>query len=199
MAVITIQAKGLNDVQGLLADIQGGTGRALSRSINRTIKGVRTDVTDEVKASVNLTKSFIQKQTGMKTQQTFIIHNATPALPKGSISTRGANVPLIQYSNQRGKRQKYPKNITVQVKKSRGKHRMRHMFIPQLRSGHRGLFVQVSGKTINRNRKIEQKFGPRVPDILSNKEVMEKVENKASVRMDKNLAHEVDYLLSIQT
>ena len=179
--------------------MEGAAGKVISRAINKTLKGVRTDVTSEIQSSVDLTKSFIQKQTGKKTEQTFFLQNATAVYPKGVLTTRGANVPLIQYSNQRGSRQRYPKSIFVTVKKSRGKHKMRHVFVPNLRSGHRGLFVQLpksAGTTVSGNRKIKQLFGSRIPDVLSNREVMERVEKKASERIDKNLSHELDYFFS---
>lgn len=196
---LSIQARGLSEVQDLLLNMEGAANKVISRAINKTLKGVRTDVTEEVQKSVDLTKSFIQKQTGKKTEQTFSLHRATASFPRGTLTTRGANVPLIQYSNQRGLRQRYPKSIFVSVKKARGKHKMRHVFIPQLKSKHRGLFVQLpktAGTTASGHRKIKQLFGPRIPDILSNKEVMERVEEKASGRIDKNLSHEVDYFFS---
>jgi hypothetical protein len=198
MPEIAINVKGLGAVKDLMLELGNNSKRALSRTINRTVNGVRTDITVEIKDSVDLTTAFIQKQTGMKSQRTFFIHRATPSYPRGSISTRGANVPLVQYSNQRGTRKRFPKSIKVRVKKDRGYHKVRHMFIPVLKSGHRGLFETIPGsKTAAGNTKIKQKYGPRVPDILSNKEVLSKVERKAGERLQKNLTHEVDYLLSI--
>ena len=42
---------------------------------------------------------------------------------------------------------------------------------------------------------IEERFGPRVSDILSNESVIKTVTDKANERMAKNLTHEIDYEL----
>ena len=193
---IAIEPKALNATKEMLAAIQKGNKGVMSRAINTTLRGVRTDVTREIKDSVNLTTTFIQQGTSKAGTKTFYLSYATKTAPTGTITTRGANVPLIQYSNQRGTKATYPKSITVEVKKARGKTKLRHAFIPKLESGHRGLFEYEFGTATTGRRKIKEMYGPRIPDILSNAEVMSKVEANAKIRMDKNLSHEIDYFFS---
>jgi hypothetical protein len=44
--------------------------------------------------------------------------------------------------------------------------------------------------------KIEERFGPRIPDIMSNEPVMKTILDKAGDRLHSNLEHETDYELS---
>lgn len=183
----------LTETQALLDAIyKGGTG-VLTRAINRTLTGVRTDVTTEITNAVNLTKSFVQKQTGKVSQRTFSINNASTNQlhPSGSIQTRGANVPLLQYSNQR-KPGATARSISVMVQKSRGRHRLRHAFVATMPSGHRGIFAPIPGQ----GRHIKELYSSRVPDVLSNKETFDAVMSKAQERLDKNLQSQIDWMLS---
>lgn len=183
----------LTETQALLDAIyKGGTG-VLTRAINRTLTGVRTDVTTEITNAVNLTKSFVQKQTGKVSQRTFSINKASTnqLRPSGSIQTRGANVPLLQYSNQR-KPGATVRSISVMVQKSRGRHRLHHAFVATMPSGHRGIFAPIPGQ----GRRIKELYSSRVPDVLSNKETFDVVMSKAQERLDKNLQSQIDWMLS---
>jgi len=195
----TIELK-LGEVQELLATMRTGGPKVLVRTINETLKGVRTDVTNEVAAAVNLTKTFIRKQTGKKSQQTFYLKQANYASAPdyyGYLEVKGANVPLIQYSNQRGAKFRRAKRVSVVVQKSRGRKVLKHAFPMQMPSGHRGLFEFEEGVSRTGRRSIKELYGSRVPDVLSNKETFDKVEKHAQDRMDKALNRHLDNLLSI--
>lgn len=188
----------LTETQALLDAIyKGGTG-VLTRAINRTLTGVRTDVTTEVTKSVNLTKSFVQKQTGKKSQRTFFISKASTnqLRPSGYIEVKGANVPLIQYSNQRGSKFRRTKRVSVMVQKSRGRTRLRHALPMKMPSGHRGLFEFDRGISGTGRRSIKELYGSRVPDVLSNKKTFDAVTKKAQERLDKNVAAQIDWMLT---
>lgn len=193
---VQIDEAELARIDNTLRFIGGESSKALYRAINRTLEGVRTDATDIIAEEVNLPKSFIRSGGSKKSQQTFFLRKASLSDPSGMIRIQGANVPLIQYSNQRSVKKSYAKKIIVQVRKDRGKFQMHHMFIPVLHSGHRGLFHVLSGmKTRTGRPAIEEEYGPRIPDILSNKDNFDLLMQKAQVRLDERLRHEVDYIL----
>lgn len=193
---VQIDKTQLARVENTLRFVGNESSVALSRAINRTIDGVRTDATDIIAEAVSLPKTFIRSGGSKAGEKTFHIVRATPQAPTGSIRTQGANVPLIQYSNQRGVKKAYAKRIVVEVKRDQGKHTMRHVFIPVLRSGHRGLFQVVQGQTAVTGRpRIKELYGPRIPDILSNTANFDKLMQAAQDRLDARLAHEIDYIL----
>lgn len=197
MPTITLK---LGEVQELLATMRTGGPKVLVRTINETLKGVRTDVTNEVAAAVNLPKTFIRKQTSKKSQRTFYLKQANYASApdySGYLEVKGANVSLIQYSNQRGAKFRRAKRVSVLVQKSRGRKIFRHAFPMKMPSGHRGIFEFEEGVSRTGRRSIKELYGSRVPDVLSNKETFDKVEKHATARMDKALNKHLDHLLSI--
>lgn len=198
---------------------------AMSRAINKTLSGSRSGTkgatatgglitvsTDIMKEEINLLSTVLKKGPGTKghvakKNKVFMVEKATPTKPSGKLSVKGKNIPLIHYTNQRGNRSTHAKKITVQVRKDRGKVRLKHAFVPTLRSGHRGVFNQMlggDGKPLRNSRtgniRIRELYGPRIPDIFSNKNVLDqRVMPKADELLTKNLNHEIDWLLMKET
>lgn len=197
MPAITIQVE-LKQTQALLDAIYHGGSGVLTRAINNTLRGVKTDISDEIVADVNLTKTFLNKQTGKDAEKTFTFSYASSMKMWGSISTKSANVPLIQYSNQRGNKASFAKKVYVTVQKNRGRTLFRHAIRMQMESGHVGLFEIEQPVRISRTGRpaIKQLYGSRVPDVLSNKPTFDRVQTKATERLDKQLASQIDYMLS---
>lgn len=174
--------------------------RALSRAINRTLGvksgGMRKTISNEIRKTTNLQQRYIYKQTGRRTTRTFDIKRATVNNPTGIIATKGPNIPILEYSNQRGSRARRAKSISVLVQKSRGRSRLRHAFIPKLASGHRGIFVRANpGAKGPAGRKIRELFSSRVPDVLINQPVMNRVLHTGMKRFERELTHQIDYVL----
>jgi hypothetical protein len=198
---VHIDERQLKDLERLTDSLGGrAANRALSRAINRTLGvksgGMRKTIADEIRRTANIRRSYLYKQTGRRAVRTFDISRATTQTPTGKISTQGPNIPLIEYSNQRGARSHYAKKIYVTVQKSRGRHRLQHAFIPKLSSGHRGIFVRANpGAKGKAGRKIKQLFSSRVPDVLVNKPVMDRVLRTGQDRFERELTHQIDYIL----
>lgn len=200
---IRINKAQLDDLNHLMKSMgERAAKRALSRSINRTLGvqsgGMRKTLADEIRRDVNLTRTYLYKQRSTRrgTVNTFSIHRATVNKPTGSISTHGPNIPTIQYSNQRGLRKRYAQKIYVKVQKSRGRKLLAHAFIPQLKTGHRGIFVRKNpGAKGKEGRKIKELFSSRVPDVLINAPTMSRVLKIGSDRFERELTHQIDYIL----
>ncbi|MFW9899907.1 MAG: hypothetical protein ACFFDY_01310 [Candidatus Thorarchaeota archaeon] len=197
MANVTIQVE-LKQTQALLDAIYHGGPGVLTRAINNTLNGVKTDVSNEIVADVNLTKTFLNKQTGKDAEKTFVFSYASSLKLWGSISTKSANVPLIQYSNQRGNKASFAKKVYVTIQRNRGKTLLAHAFRMTMPSGHVGLFeIEQPPRTSRTGRSvIKQLYGSRIPDVLSNKATFDRVQEKANARLDKQLASQIDYMLS---
>jgi len=191
----------LRDLTDLLNSMgEPAVKRVLSRAVNRTLGvqsgGMRKTISDEIRKTTNIQQRYLYKQTGRRPPNTFDIKRATTHTPTGTISTRGPNIPLIEYSNQRGKRGRYAKKISVTVQKSRGRSKLAHAFIPKLKSGHRGIFVRVNpGAKGSAGRKIKQLFSSRIPDVLINAPVMSRVLKTGADRFERELTHQIDYIL----
>ncbi len=178
-----IEIKGLDDVQRTLAGIKDGSRKAIVRALNKTVGtssgGVQSDAVKEVAREFNLTQKDIKRD--------FRIKKATYADLSAYVRAQGKPVPLGRFIRTR----QTQKGVSVQVKKSRPRVVIRHAFIPKLKSGHIGVFWRRGKQRLP----IDQRFGPRVPDIFSNDEVMKPILQKAQERLDKNFSHEVEFLL----
>ena len=220
---IEINQTDMREFRNLVERIGGKALKAMSRAINRTMagkspgKGKRATggliqaVTDILREEINLTATTLKKGPSTKGKvarknRTFVIERATPTKPIGTFTVQSANIPLIHYSNQRGNRAKHAKKVEVQVRKDRGKVRLRYAFVPPLASGHRGLFNQLytmgpGGKrkpvrNAKGNIRIRELYGPRISDLYSNQPVLEqRVLPVAEKKLHTNLEHEMDWLL----
>jgi hypothetical protein len=190
---LSLKLTGVDEAKLLLKGIEPV--KVLVRAINKTITGAKTEVKNAIADKVNLTKTFIEEGTSKKGTKTFSTQNATWGNPVGHLKVCSANVPLIQYSNQRGAG-KVAKKITVQVLKSKPKWTAsRHIFKATMRSGHIGLFHLIypperSSRT--GNLRFKEMFGPRISGHLLREVVWQDVSDKIKIRADYNLAHETD-------
>lgn len=167
----------------LLSSIGRGAATVLARAINRTLDGVKTDASTMIRAVITAKKKDVDA--------TFDISKASAARPVGSFRSTGRPLPLISFSARQTK-----KGVSIQVRKDRPRQVWPHTFIAVMKTGHKGVFWRkaVGGIRVRRL-PIEEKYGPRIPDIFSNEEVMDKVLASAKERIDKNMAHEIDYEL----
>lgn len=191
---IKIDQTDLENVRNMLQGMsQAEIDKSMRRIINNTVNNTRTEIWRSVlKDQLNLQQSFVYHGTA-GTKQSITLRHAVAGDPEYSagVITSGVNVPLVYYSNIRGKTlSTLPKRIKVTVKKSRGASILRHAFVPVLKSGHIGIFERVPGTG-----KIRQMFGPRVPDVLSNEDNMALVQKLVDDRLHANIANELKRLL----
>ena len=71
------------------------------------------------------------------------------------------------------------------VKKAHGRKIIPGSFVARMKSGHAGVFRRKRRARLP----IKQFYGPRVPDILSNKNVRERVLDEARAYMEKRWPH----------
>jgi hypothetical protein len=195
---IEIDQGQMDKIQELLQSFPRDTIVAQVRAINRTIGrkrgGVKKIIADQIYSDVKIKKSFIFKQQGQDKERTFDDKKASLFDVSGRVTTSSANVPLIYYSNRAHSRKRIAKSIFVHVQRSRKKTKMKHAFIPQLDTSHKGLYVRSSPDD-GSDRSIRQLYGSRLPDVLSNDETMHVVLRKADALLYKNLEHELDYVI----
>lgn len=194
-----------------LRNIRNGIERAMMRSINRSLNGVKTDMAKETAAVLNLTQKRIKKD--IKIQQKATTTNLT-----GRVDSTGRPVNLMQFKASQKK-----KGVSVKVLKSGGRKTIKGAFIFVGR-GKSGTTTQelVGWRDITGNNAqyinskkyrpsmqygalpkkfrypVESLYGPRVQDITSKPKIIESVEEKAGNRLQKELAHQTEWLLDKQ-
>ena len=183
-------------VKTMLRGIEDVVPKVLSRAINDTLAGVKTDASAEIRTIITAKKSAVDA--------TFKTLKATVTFLSGMVQNSGAPLPLIDFSANQTKA-----GVSVQVKKKNPRAVLKGAFIQTMKSGHKGVFWReyrgakgpvkkiAYGKLPKKYRlPMKQLFGPRIPDILGDDPVMNVVLAKADDRMHKYMEKELNYELS---
>lgn len=169
----------LEKASKMLAGIPNGIETALSHSMNRAIQEGRTAAVREATALYTAKARDVRSTFGMR--------KSSKSNLEAQLLSKGKNLPLLKYAHKprtdtTGARRKL---VKVGVKKN-GLKPLGQGFIWQ------GRVMQRMGA----NRlPIEQKFGPAIPSILNNEQIVDKVVDKMSESVEKRLEHETQRLL----
>lgn len=185
-------------VQDMFSGMKTIGEKVISRSLNKTLTGVKTDASTEIRKELNAKKAAVD--------ETFKMDKATTKKLTAAITSTGKPLALIDFI---GTAQR-TKGVSVLVKKTGTRKITPGTFIATIKDGHKGVFWRKWHRTKKpKNPKIRygslsgkfrlpmsERFGPRVPDILSNDSVMDTVLKKAGDRLHTNIGSELNYELS---
>jgi len=193
---IELNKADLANVQIALAGVKNGASRVLSRAINKTLDGVRTDSVNEIAKEITPTKKTIRG--------TFTVKKTSVSNLEGRTYSRGKPLGLIHYSARQTK-----KGVSVQVKRSGKRAIILGAFIAKAKGAENVFWRQWHGAKkkarpgfpygalpAKYRLPIERLTGPRIPDIMGNTKVIGVILSAANVRLDKNLKNQLDYELS---
>lgn len=194
---IKIDPTSLTNVQIALAGVKNGASRVLSRAINKTLDGVRTDSVNEISKDITPTKTVIRG--------TFKVKKTTTSNLKGSTSSIGKPLGLIHYLARQTQ-----KGVSVKVKRLGVRTLIAGAFIATAKGATNVFWREWHGtkRPVRPGFKygrlpaypyrlpIQRLTGPRVPDIMGKPNVMAAILALADVRLDKNLDYQLDYELS---
>ena len=200
---VTLDRSDWLDLQRSLRSIQNGAPRALKSAVNRTLNGVKTDMARETQQRLALKQKRIKKDIK-------ITKRANMRDFSGRVSSKGQPVSLYSFGAKQKKR-----GVSVKVLKSEGRKTIRGAFIAPGKHGNTMVFWRkksgAGADQIGTKRKkpwmvyaqlperyrypVEALHGPRIQDITARPEVMQAVQDKATVRLRKELASQTDRLL----
>jgi len=199
---IDINPAQIREVEAMFAGIGNSATKVLTRAINKTLTGVRTDMTDEAYQELNTTKTVIRSAVK--------INRATWSDISGKCFRAGKPLSLSKFT---GTAQR-AKGVSVKVLRSGNRTILGHAFIATMRSGHVGVFWRKTDKVGTGTKSlladksdygrlpehlrlpIKELYGPRVEDILAKAGRWKNVEDKANARLLKNMEQEIAYELS---
>lgn len=205
---ININPAQIREIEAMFAGIKNGSKRVLTRAVNKTLTGVKTDMVDEAYQDLNVTKKIIR--------DAIRINRAAWTKLTGKASRTGKPLALAKFSGTRQTK----KGVSAKVLRAGARSILKHAFIAKMKSGHIGVFwreEQVGTATrkwtpeqaawfgtLPRTPKgigglrthIQELSGPRVEDILSSPDHWRVIEAKAGDRFVKNMEHEVNFELS---
>lgn len=193
---IELNKADIANVQVALAGVKNGASRVLSRAINKTLDGVRTDSVNEIAKDITPKKSTIRG--------TFTVRKTSVTNLEGRTYSRGKPLGLIHYQARQTK-----KGVSVKVKRVGKRAVILGAFIAKGKGATNVFWRQYRGTrkkvrpgfqygALPRGYRlpIERLTGPRIPDIMGNPKVIGLILSAANVRLDKNLSSQLDYELS---
>ncbi|MEX8520057.1 MAG: phage tail protein [Leptothrix sp. (in: b-proteobacteria)] len=164
--------------------------KATVSALNKMAAQVKTQASRAIRdAGYNLKASIIKKQLSMR--------RATASRLTASVIATGKTIPIIYYSARQTSRG------VVSVSVLNGRKVFKNAFIATMPSGHKGVFVRVGpkipGNEAKPNRrhwkyqKIEEKFGPGIPDALANEAVTAALTTLVQDKFPTLIANEIKY------
>ena len=192
---ITFDAKGLDEAIRALAKVQGGLGKALERTLNRTGPGMRTDAVREITTIYRAMAKRVRKDLHVtKASARYESFEVRLMVKKGA---RKLGLPAFKTRPAKPTTRPPKAGVLVSVRKDKGGgKRIKHGFVARTESGHVGVFVRKKqgGKRVGRSPIAELK-GPSVRGMLKNETVQKNAHTKAQERADKRLPQEVKHVL----
>ena len=171
--------------QKMLTGVKNGFPRAFSRALNRTAEGVRTDMVDVAREEYNFKAAYARKRIRIK--------RATYTNLSAATKSTGPGTHLTDMLGTR----KIKTGLSVDVKKSTGRQKIKHAFINKgQKSGKLLAYRRVveGGERVPRY-DIEALYAPHPEQVYNTPENWARLKASASERLDKNLEHEVDVVL----
>jgi len=196
---VTINPQDVRGVKTLLNKINASdVNKALVRSINTTLTGVRTDGVKMLSDHYALTASAIR--------ESWKIQKAAFNNPSGVVSTAGTFVRLIKFGARQTKT-----GVSIKVLKKNPRAVIKHAFISKIRAGQheqQGYWRQYKGarKKVVPGRAYAQMpyayrfptkalYGPRLQDYLGDPGIIGTLTKMAGERLTKDMARQVDAIL----
>ena len=205
MATVVIDKTDLDKTMQALIG-RWGAPSVIRMATNDVLGGVRTDAVKYIDAKVSLKPTIIRKH--------FTLNKMTAEDLSASVDCRGDPLPLIYYGAT-----SVVKGVKVRILNSGPRDLVKHAFIATMKSGHKGVFwrsnrvkgirpkrfpvgkrttvpsprarsgEEIRGGYSTFQLPIHELYGPRVPDIFDDNDIMDLVLKGASLRFDKRLEH----------
>lgn len=192
MIIQKVDVTSVEEIEQRLGAFKSKAPLVVSRAINRAVSNIRKNVGKEVSQ-----RYFVSSGTVRETIRTV---NANKGSLSGAVISRGSPIALSKFkvSPNRGvkhtKKGYSPSVYSAGVEKSGGLKPLSgdpKAFIADMKSGHTGVWNRVSGSRFP----IKQLYGPSVPQMAKNEEIMVKVNKEAGETLEKRINAEVANIL----
>ena len=197
-AEIEIDRSDVREIKQRLGEFRSQTPNVLSRAINRTVASIKTELKREAAKQYRITQRDVST--------TLVDRKATPKELQGYVKSTGAVIPLIKFNVSPMRTVTYndygepnPSHYSAAVFKGHGLTPLDHnpkAFAAVIPNGHGGIFERTGKKGRNGKELFEQRFGPSVPHMIKNQEVIATIRDKAESTLHKRIDAEINYILS---
>jgi hypothetical protein len=172
----------LQKAKNMLVGFEKEIPQVVARAINRSIENARSNVVREVRDRYNVRAKDIR--TSIK------ISRANKNYPTAVLSSTGGPLPTMAFQVRPGTvngKRRTP--ITVSVKKGQSE-KLDRAFIAMV-GGKTGVYERIGQTRLP----IRQMYGPSVPQMIGNDEIVKEIADKARAMLDDRLDHEIKRVL----
>lgn len=182
----------MEDVERRLGNLKSKAPLVLSRAINRAISNVKKNSAKETSSRYYITSGEVKK--------TLRLVKASKSSLKAAVISSGSGIALSKFKVNPGTPVRYrgasrsPKVYRAGVKKSGGVKPLAgdpKAFIAVMKSGHKGVFERTSDASLP----IKQLYGPSVPQIMKNQDILDVINKDAAETLQKRLDVEINNVL----
>lgn len=187
-----IKVANVDEIEKRLGNFKSKAPLVLSRAINRSIQNVKKNMGKETSQRYYISSSDVKK--------TVRVVKATKGSLKAAAISSGEGIALSKFKVSPNTPVRYrgasrsPKVYRAGVKKSGGVKPLDgnpKSFVAVMKSGHTGVFTRKTGDSLP----IRQLFGPSVPQIVKNEDIMSKINTEASETLQKRIDAEINNIL----
>ncbi len=181
---IDVKMFGVEEVKMLLSGVKNGAAKAITRSINRAISSTTAKAGKLVRKDLNV--SVADGKRGVETKK------ATYSKLSGSFKQKNKPYPFILDKKVMfGGRKLKKSGYSLQIKKSKGRKKIKRAFYLRTTKGYENIFVRYGrGK-----KDIKAGYTTSPTDILRNPAVTDELNKHAADTVQKRLEHETGRLL----
>lgn len=193
---VAINQSDLAKINFMLGSLGKNAAVVMSRSVNKTIDGVKTDIKAVVRSTNNFKLKDIEKQISAK--KTFVsgtnMSEGRVAVGGNSFYGRGKGTAVIGVVGAR----KITKGISIQINVDGARKLIPGAFKATMKSGHVGIFRREKYSRLrDRKTPIKELFTTSVPDAISDDKAFDQVRENAKKRLDINIAAQFKYVLGV--
>lgn len=196
---VEISTTDIKSIRQRLGQFEDKTPNVLSRAINRTVATIKT----EMKRDAAKRYSIAQKDVAATLED----RKANSKKLYGYVKSAGTVIPLSKFRVTPQRTVSYdsgepnPSHYSAAVLKGGALKALVHnpkAFIAVMPNGHGGVYERTGKKSrVNPQKEvIAQRFGPSVPHMIKNKNVIDEIKNKAESTLQKRIDAEINYILS---
>lgn len=192
MIIQKVEVTGIEDVERRLGNLKAKAPTVVSRAINRAVSNVQKNMAKETSSKYYISSGDVKK--------TLRLVKASKSSLKAAVISNGPGIALSKFKVNPGTVVRYrgksrsPKVYKAGVEKAGGVKPLNgnpKAFIAVMKSGHKGVFERESGDSLP----IKQLYGPSVPQMIKNEEIMKVINDDANETLQKRIDAEIANLL----
>lgn len=146
---IRFDKRKLRAVQRQLRGIPGAMPKVMSRAINKTTMGARTQIKRRIKGEVNMKVGAIGKGIALT--------RATVSRWLATLDLFSKRIPLVQFATRQTK-----KGVGYKIDPQKPRQSIESAFIQTMKSGHRAVMKRRAGGRLP----IDERFGPSIGAVF---------------------------------